>query len=75
LYRRRKNVDKEGNVMLGVRLIQADLSSIGGAGKAWDPFAVVKCEKSRKYSKAITSVSHVFIAWTHVMSQRNVSEV
>ena len=58
LHTCRSKVDKEGNVMLGVRLIQADLSSINGASKrSWDPFAVVKCEKTRKYSKAVTNVS------------------
>ena len=57
----RSKVDKEGNVMLGVRLIQADLSSLGGASKrSWDPFAVVKCEKTRKYSKAVMNVSNVW---------------
>ena len=44
--------------MLGVRLIQADLSSIGGASRrSWDPFAVVKCEKTKKFSKAVNNVS------------------
>ena len=44
--------------MLGVRLIQADLTGVEGASKrTWDPFAVVKCEKTRKYSKAVTDVS------------------
>ena len=53
-------MDKEGNVMLGVRLIQADLTGVEGASKrTWDPFAVVKCEKTRKYSKAVTDVSTV----------------
>ena len=46
--------------MLGVRLIQADLTGVEGASKrTWDPFAVVKCEKTRKYSKAVTDVSTV----------------
>ncbi len=50
-------VDKEGNVMMGVRLIQADLSTAVGNGRRMDPVVLVKCEKTRKFSRTVMDVS------------------